>query len=403
MSEALVLIAGDAPDAPMAWARVDAQGRIAAQGMSDDAPPPATAPARTALVLPGADARLVRLDLPARSEAQARAGAQAMLGGALAGGEAIHYAVGETMDAAGARLVVAIGEARLTQWLERCRAWGTDPHLVALDCTLWPAPAGEVVVAAHPGRVIVAGGERGGFSIEPALAAPLLARWLKEARTPPQRVVFLGEASPALREAAASAGAPVEVRAGLDPVEALAQGASQAPAFAPNLRQGAFAPAGREQQPLRLWRFAALLAAAAIMLQIGSQAIQGLRDRQAAAQTMAAAERDFRAARPDVQRVVNLRAQVAALSIAMEQSTRHPVIVVSAPLNEARRQQPLVRIDEVRHEAPGRSVRLRLSAPQQPPIEAAIAALRAQGLGVEVRSTQALAGRYGADLTVEAP
>lgn len=403
MSDLLVLIGGDQPDAPMGWARASADGRVLEHGVTDETPPPAAAPSRTVLVLPGADARVRRLDLPARSEAQARAGAALLFGSSLSNPGDTHYAVGAAQDRDGVRLAAAMSEARLSAWLERCREIGADPHIVALDCTLWPSEPGAVVIAAHPSRVIVAGGELGGFSIEPELAAPLLRSWLAENGAGGVRLVLQGGDAAAWRAALGEAGSRLETAPAADPVAALAMGAANAPNWVPNLRQGKFAARERGAEPFKLWRFAALLAAAALLLQIGTRVIEGWRDHAAAAQIMAAAERDFRAARPDVTRIVNLRAQVAALTNAMEQSGRHPVLVVTAPLVNALRRQPLARIDEVRHDGGGRDVRVRISAPQQPAVDALIEALRAEGISVDVRNSQPRDGRYAAELAVTAP
>lgn len=403
MKEALVLIGGDGPDAPMAWARVDPQGRVVQQGFSDETPPPAAAGSNTMLVLPGAEARIKRLDLPARSEAQARAGAEMLFDGALAQSEATHYAVSGVLDEAGARLVAAISSARLSLWLDRCRALGADPHFVSLDCVLWPAARGEIVIAAHPGRVVVAAGEWGGFSIEPSLAAPVFARWLADARAPAARIVLEGGDANAWRSALGRDAGKLETRPAADPIAELARGAALAPAHAPNLRQGAFAVAGRDMQPLKLWRFAALLAVAALLLQVGALTIAGWRDREAAAQTLAAAERDFRAARPEVGRIVNLRAQVTALTNAMQQAGRHPVLVVAGPTVEALRQQPLARLDEVRHDGGDRKVTLRLSASRAEALEAVAASLRGAGVSLDIRNSQPQDGRVTAEFVVEAP
>lgn len=400
MSDTLVLISGDAPSAPMAWARLDGAGTVLSQGEVGAAPPPAATPARTVLVLPAADARLARLELPARSQAQARAGAAMMLKASMAGAEAMHFAVGAPQDAAGSRLVVAISAARLTEWLQRCAEFGADPHTVVLDCTAWPAPENTVTVVVTANRAIIAAGPLGGFSIEPALAPPLLARWLAEAGAEGARFRVLGgDAAPyrdALRGALDTAPLP-------DPVVTIAEAAAELGDYAPNLRQGEFAPAGRETQPFKLWRFAALLLVAAVMLQVGSLVISGWRDQQAAAQILAAAERDFRAARPEVRRIVNFRAQANALANAMQQAGRHPVIVVAEPLIQTLRQQPLARVDEVRHEGPSRTVRVIVSAPQPAQLEAFIAHLREQIAAVESRSIQPREGRYATELTVEAP
>lgn len=399
MSDVLVLIGGDAPAEPIAWALANAQGRVSASGMDDRTPPPAVAPARTVMVLPGADARLQRLDLPARSEAQARAGAGMIMGRALAG-EGDHFAVGAPQGGDGARLVAAVSPTRMRQWLERARGLGCDPHMVILDCTAWPTQAGVVTIAATDTRTIVAGGPFGGFSIEPSLAPALLSRWLQEAGAADAPILVQGGEA---RIFSAALGREVSTAPLPDPIETLAGGAATMLAYAPNLRQGDFAPTGANREPFKLWRFAALLLIAAVMLQVGSQLILGWRDNQTASQIMAAAEADFRAARPDVRRIVNLRAQVAALANAMEQSTRHPVITVVEPLLTALRQQPLARLDEVRHVGPGRAVELVLSAPQAGVLETVLASLREQGVTVEARDQQPRAGRYVVEVSVTAP
>jgi type II secretion system protein L len=398
MSDTLVLIGGDAPDAPMAWVRTDG-ARIGARGMVDETPPPATAPVRTVLVLPGADARLVHLELPARSDAQARAGAEMLVAGALAAGEKTHYAVGPQQNAQGERLVAAIAATRLQRWLERCVGFGADPGAVLLDCAVWPAADGEVVIAAAPNRVILTAGRRGGFSIEPALAPALAAQWLAGAGAAGRVTLLGGEPElyhRALKREMAHAPLP-------DPVATLAVAAAAGSSYAPNLRQGQFAIAGAEQRPFALWRFAALLLVAAVLLQSGALATAGWRDHQAARQIMARAEQDFRAARPDVGRVVNLRGQAAALVNAMEQAAHHPLIVTSDPVVRALQQHPLARLDEVRHEGATRRVRLVLSAPQPAALEAAIGAIREQGLTLEARTLQPREGRYVSELLVEAP
>jgi len=400
VSDVLVLIGGDAPAAPMAWARVNESGNVTQRGMVDEAPPPATAPARTILVLPGADARVKRLVLPARSEAQARAGAEALFGGSLAADEDVHYAVGAAFDASGARLVAAISGARLSEWLERCRTLGAEPHSVVLDFTVWPGEPDAIVIAITPNRAIVAGGAFGGFSIEPALAPALTERWLVESDAHAARLIVQGDGAETYRTALRR---EVVAEPLGDPIETLAREASRLTDATPNLRQGIFAPERREAQPFKLWRFAALLLVAAVMLQVGSLLIAGWRDHQAAAQVLTQAERDFREARPDVRRIVNLRAQVSAVANAMDEAGRHPVIVTSEPIIQALRQQPLARLDDVRHQAPSRSVRIIVSAVQPQPLEAFAATMREQGVEVEARTVQPRDGRYVAELTLEAP
>lgn len=401
MTDVVVLIGADAPSAPLSWVVVSGSGRIIGEGVGSERRPPAAAPQHTVLVIPGADARLKQIRLPARSEAQARAGAAALFGADLSSGESMHFAVGAQQDADGKRLVAAISFDRMAHWLESAHALGCDPRYVTLDCCLWPAQDGAIVVALTPARAIVTAGPQGGFSIEPDLAAAVLSRWGKSVGAEHARIIVEGSEADAAR---AGFSASTERRQASDPAHTIALAATSPPHWSPNLRQGAFgAVAEHGAQPFKLWRFAALLAAAALLLQVGSLGLAGWRDDRAADQVMTAAERDFRAARPELRRVVNLRAQVNAAANALDQATRHPVIVTSPPLIGALRAHPDVRIDEVRHEAPQRNVRLTISASQQSEIEAFIAALRQGAMEVEAQTVQPREGRYAAQLTVEAP
>ena len=216
------------------------------------------------------------------------------------------------------------------------------------------------------------------------------------------RFVLMDDAVAAWRAALGAQANRLEPTRAPDVMTELARGALAASAAVPNLRQGEFAVAGRSEAPLRLWRFAALLAAAALLLQVGSLLAAGWRDAQAARQTMAAAERDFRELRPDA-RVVNLRAQVAALVNQLSQSARHPVLAASQPLVAVLREHALVRIDDMRHQAPGRGVRVQVSATDQAGVEAVVGALRARGMAVEAEQLPPRNGRYAAELTLEAP
>lgn len=400
MSDMIVLIGANEPFEPMHWLVVSAAGRVTAEGLSSERRPPTSAASRVVLAVPGVDARLKKIQLPARSEAQARAGAEALYGGDLSSGQPMHFAVGAQQDADGGRLVAAISTERMSQWLESARTLGCDPRFVTLDCCLWPHEEGAIIVALTPARAIVTAGPKGGFSIEPELAAAVLSRWAKGIGAEHARLVVEGGAAELLRAGFATS---TERRQPRDPAHTIALAAHSVPPWAPNFRQGAFGVAERGAQPFKLWRFAALLAVAALLLQVGSLGIAGWRDDRAAAQVRQVAERDFRAARPDLGRVVNLRAQVNAAANALDQAARHPVIVTSPPLISALRVHPEVRIDEVRHEAPQRGVRLTISAPQQADIEAFIGVLRQSEIEVEAQSVRPHEGRHAAQLTVEAP
>lgn len=401
MNDVLVLIGGETPSDPVAWARIDAAGEIAARGQAHDAGALDGRGARVVLIVPGADAQLKRLDLPARTEAQARAGAAVLFEGALAtSAEGMHYAVGAAQDDRGARLVAAIDAGRMTQWLARCRGLGVEPHIAALDCTAWPVPAGEVGVVETADRAIVAAGPLGGYTLEPELAPSLFARWLAKHQAAIHAVRVSGGPARRWSEGLGLGAPPVLAAEEVDAFETLARGAAALPDTAPNLRQGPFALAAQKASSWRIWRLAAALLVVAVLLQVGALLVSGLRDRAAAQDVRAVAEQEFRAARPEVRRIVNLRAQVRALSNAMTQAENHPVLAVNDPVIAVLQSHPLVRLDEVRHQAPGKGVRMVWSAPQAQPIEAAMQALRNQSLKVEARDTRTIEGRVVADFVV---
>jgi len=403
--ETIVLIGGDSPDAPMAWARVaNDDGVVLDHGLVHENAPPKAAPANTVLIVPGADAQVMLLDLAARSEAQARAGAAIAFEGVLSHATDMHYAVGAAIDeAAGTRLAAAMSSARLGAWLARCTQAGADPHAVYLDFMVWPVAAGEIEIVLGADRAIVAAGPAGGFSIEPALAQGLFARWLSQSGRNFSHVRVYGGDAQAWAGLIGAGGPQVRTAGDIDLFEKLSAAAVFPPAHAPNLRQGAFGAKAPAASPWRIWRFAAGLAMLALMLQVFSLFYQGINDARAARQVTAQAQTDFLAARPDVGRVVNLRAQVSALANAMTQSRDQPVLSASQPLVAVLQAHALVRVEAIRHNAPGRKVMVEISAPRAELLEPVVTELGARGLSLETGAMEQRAGRYIMALTLESP
>lgn len=403
--DALVLFGGYAGDDALGYVRLNLRsGAITARGGDVGAAPPAAAPKRIILVLAGVEAQVRRVTLPARSEAQARAAAPLMLRGAIAAApEAMHYAIGDPVDADGARLVAVVAKARMQRWLDICGRHGFEPHSALVDFTIWPTAPDAVEIVETAPLTLVTGGARGGYAIESGLAPSLFPRWFDAVRAEAHTVRIAAD-----RQAwrSALAGAAVEDLEEGDPLAILAEAAVAPPAHAPELLQGPYAPqadrrgAGRS---LTLWRLAAALALIAVLLQIGSLVFAGMRDARAARETLALAEQDFREARPDVRRIVNLRAQVRALLNSAEQSKNHPVLAVSEPLIAAVQANPLVRIDAVRHTAPGRRVLVQVSASDLQALNAAAQTLREGGAALTTRDLAPVEGRHAAEWEFEVP
>ncbi|MDB5471676.1 MAG: ral secretion pathway protein [Caulobacter sp.] len=182
-------------------------------------------PARTILVVPGAEVAARWLDLPAASDAQARSAAGFMLEAALAAApERQHIAVGPRGE--GPRLTAVVDAPRLQGWLDRAAALGVEADVVTPDHLILP-PADEGLVGVRFGPLLAVRGPDLALSGEPELLAAVL-----------------GDRTPAAANP-------------LDAAALLARGA-EAPVL--NLLQGAFAPGG-ERSETGGWKRAAVLAA----------------------------------------------------------------------------------------------------------------------------------------------
>lgn len=393
----LVLIGGESPEAAMDWARVGEDGALLDYGPLETAP---KAQGRVVLTAPGADVQVRRLEIAARSEAQARAAAPFLFEGELAGdADGLHFAIGAAEADGAHRLAAAIDAERLGAWLARCREAGFDPQEAYADFTVWPVEDGAVAIADLPGRTLVSAGARGGYAIETALAPALYASWRKQTGAD-GGADYIGADAGAWRAIAAplrdSAAEPAALLA------KLAAGAARAPDYAPNLLQGAFAPAGARQKSWQVWRFAAALALIALALHGGRLVWAGVQDRAAAAAITAEARAAFAAIDPNAD-AASLRARVTAMLNRAEQAGRQPVLALTDPLITALSAHPQARLDEIRHEAPARRVMLRLSALDAAEVEAAVAALTQAGVTAQTQDISAQDGRMVARVEAGAP
>lgn len=168
----LFLLPSD-PDGDIIRLRLDAAGRVPGRDRpTDSAPGPVDAGTRDILVVPGADCRVLWLDLPARNHLQALAAARLLAADHLAvAADSQHVAIGPQAAEGRQRLVVCVDAARMRGWLDRAAAQGITAEAVVPAPLLLPAPddPDAVTVAEHAGEWLVRG-ERLAFAAEPALA-----------------------------------------------------------------------------------------------------------------------------------------------------------------------------------------------------------------------------------------
>lgn len=389
----LVLVAGETPDAPISWARVQS-GAIVTRGVAEAGATLAGGHGGCILILPGFEAQLRALDTPARSAAQAKAAAAYLFRGALATSEAdTLFAVGEPEAEGAPRLAAAISRARLDAWLVRCAAMKATPTAIYLDCAIWPAADGAMDIVRLGERTLVAAGARGGFTIDSGLAPALIESWLAQPGAAISEIRLSGW-RPDQLPAGVLAEAPRLSSLDLaDPVATLVLAATAAPAHAPDLAQGGASRSTTTRSPLAPWLLAASLAAVAGALQVGVTALDGRRDAQAAESALASAETEFRAARPDVKRITNLRAQVTAALNSARRPASNPILTVSPAVADVLAAHPAVQLDEIRHETLGQSVSLRFSSDTPPELDSVITGLRQGATRIDVGPMQAIDGR----------
>lgn len=399
----LILFGGESPEAPVAWARVNrGSGEIVQKGelkLGDAAP--ASSATDTLLVLRGPEAQIKNVQLSASSDAQARAAVAYQFEGALAIDRAnAFFAVGA--ETVGRRLVAAVDRDRLQHWIGRCDAAGANPGAIHLDCALWPVRPGCVQIVDLGGRVVVAGGGLGSFSIESDLALALIPSWIAQAPGEVSAIETMGVDATALRARLAQPAPPVEAIGVVDALSVLCRAACVPPGYAPDLRQGEFAIAGKKSARIGAWRLVVGLAILAAALQLGVLFADGLRDSQTAAAIASASEKAFLQVRPATKRITNLRAQVTAALNASQRPIANPALSASTLAANLLKAHPDVRLDEVRRETPGQLVTLRFSSLQPPALDAAMAEFGKTAPNLKIGQMQTAEGRVNLTVTVEA-
>ena len=252
------------------WAAFDTEtGRL----IDDGAGGPLPACDQIWAIAPGMDVTTRTVELPPQTNGRARAAVAFVLEDDLAAdGEGLHIALENA--ATPARMVAVTARARMDAWTSELARLGVKADLLVPDYLALPVGASRACDG-----IVLARTPEGGFAAEAELA-----RWLT-----------------------AEAAQPVSSRALL---QEIFSGLRSGPAI--NLLQGAYAPrrnwAGLRQQ----WRRASLLAASLLALGVVSQLAQAWHFNHRAAAAEARAEAVFRAALPEVKRVVNPRAQIRA-------------------------------------------------------------------------------------------
>jgi general secretion pathway protein L len=302
------------PDEPgLSWARVGAHGGKVTTGRTgaDAKPLRLRDGERVTLLVPGDDVALHRVELPARTQAQARAAAPYAVEDLVAQPLDDVYVIPGPRRADDSRRAVAVADrAVFGAWRDAFAAAGAAADRIVADFMALPAAPDEVCVVDLGARVL-AHGAGVGFAIEAELAREVLAAAL--ARSEARAVRLWSDRPDEILPKTARDGREISLERALDD-EALAQ------LFQRGLEADAVLDLSHADAPPRddftiewkRWRMAAALALAAGLGYAALLVVQTASlDRETDA-AYAEAEALLREAFPDIGRVVNPRAQLRA-------------------------------------------------------------------------------------------
>jgi general secretion pathway protein L len=311
MTQFLVLRLSDPPS----WVVVDATGaRLGPVGTGDlaDAVPLATE-RRIIAIAPSSDVTLAEPELPVKSSGRLAQIVPYALEETLAGDiEDFHFAIGKRGDRAGTP-VAAVARERMDSWRTQLAAAGLKVEALLPEPLCLPDNPGKIVVVLENSRLTVRAPAQVPYSLD---AEPLTEAFALCGFEGEDRHVQLFVAQQDWEASREVIDVLREVTGSLDmqllPDGALPLLAAQAVASQPlSLLQGAYAPTTGLLGDIKRWRVPAALAAGLLLLHVGVQAWQLLSLRAEERRVDASIEQTFHALMPDVNRIVDVRAQVS--------------------------------------------------------------------------------------------
>lgn len=299
---------------PVSWVVVDATGGrlgpVSTGSLADAAP--MAAERRLIVLAPGEDVVLAEPELPVRGGARLAQIVPFALEEHLAGDvESFHFTVGKVGDDSRAP-VAAVERQRITAWLQDMADAGLAPEALYAETQCLPVNPGKIVAVIDAGQLFVQ--EPGKLPValdaEPLTEAFALAGLEGEDRHVQLYVSQEDwdrseEMIEALREVAGS----LDVQLMPDgPLPLMAGVAVRQPPL--SLLTGPYAPRTGWVAHWRRWRLAAGLAAALLLVHVGVQLYDLVTTRIEEKRTDGAIAEAFRVAMPDVERMVDPRAQM---------------------------------------------------------------------------------------------
>ncbi len=398
MTRELFLFPGD-DGAPMSWALVEGAGGRVRFGSADDKAPPRAD--RVVLVAPGSDVASHVVDLPAKSERQARAAApfavEDEIGQSL---EEVVVTLAARNGDARRRAVAVVARDRLEAWRDEARALGLEPADIIPDYALTPAPAGAFGVLDLGDQVLARAGQTG-FSVDAEHASVVIAAFL-DARPDITQVHAWTDREEALL--------PPEASRALDRTiepqprdEALARLLSVGLAQGAPLRLDAQTSGGGLDIDWKRWRVTAAVAALTLVGYLAMLALETSSLREASREARAEGEALVLEAFPDIGRVVNPRAQLASRLQTAGGSGSLVFLDLSQLLAESVEEAGGIEVESVRFDEARPEVEAGLIYSAYADIERLREAVTARGGVLEEGGARQSGGRIAGDVVLRRP
>ncbi|MBS1199488.1 MAG: ral secretion pathway protein [Proteobacteria bacterium] len=389
---------------PASWVVVDASGArlgpVATGSLADAAP--LAAERRVIALAPGADIALAQPELPVRSGSRLAQVVPFALEEHLAGDvESFHFALGKSGDD-GRTPVAAVEKSRLESWLKRLDEAGLVAEALFAETQCLPANPGKIVAVVDGGQLLVQEPGRMPVALdaEPLTEAFALAGLEGEDRHVQMYVSQedwdkCEEMIEALREVAGT----LDVQ--LLPDGPLPLFASVAVASPPlSLLSGAYAPKTGWQAQWRRWRVAAGLAAALLVVHVGTQVFDlvtlGLEEKR----LDASMSETFQVAMPGVEQTADPRQQMQQRLGGSGGLDAAGLLGRLDGLSQAFTAVPGARIESMSWR--DQRLDMRLSAPSGDALSELSRAAGQQGLNFDVQSTMPREGRVDGVVSIAA-
>lgn len=302
-----VVIRYRGPGAGLAWLAEDERGRVVDGPHTMVPSPPAatlSGASQVVVLVPAAQANVAETKLATRAREQlARAVPFALEEQLAEPVEALHFAHAASADG---QVVAYVRRETLRTWLDDLAARGIEPDVVAPESLALPLVRGRVTVLIESTGAIVRLGPGRAFEVE----RDELEAWLRHCEGPRDE---RGRLVADVLDATTDGSTPLLALDIADTLEGpvLALLARGARATLPNLLGGEFALRHRGESTRRLWRIAAMLAAAALLLGIGYAVTERMLLAREARALSAEIEKSYRAAFPQATRLTaNPRGQM---------------------------------------------------------------------------------------------